>query len=188
MEITQRTIQQAQQGNSKAISQIYETYLQRIYRYVAYRVNDERDIEDITAEVFIKMIEALPSYQITGAPFEAWLYRIAYSRIIDMRRKRTRHPQEDLPERMASEQPTPEQNVLDEQADHELRSAFSSLKEDDQNVLYLRFVEGKTHKEVAKIVNKSVTAVKATQHRALTRLANLLGQEKMRHYFRGDHD
>ena len=64
-------IQRGQQGDREAVGQLYRRYAQAIARYVTYRVPDDAVIEDITAEVFLRMIEGLPQYRITGAPFEA---------------------------------------------------------------------------------------------------------------------
>ncbi len=188
MEVTRHTIQRAQQGDSQAVSEIYQAYVDRIYSYIAYRVNNPQDAEDLTAEVFVKMIEALPSYRFTGAPFEAWLYRIASSRLIDMRRARSRHPQDELPEQLSHDRPPPEKRLLDAQEKDELQAAFAQLSDSDQQLLYLRFVERRSHKDTAQILGKSLSAVKTAQHRALSRLADLLGEDKTRHYLRGDHD
>ena len=75
-------IRRAQRGDSTAVTELYEMHVEQIYRYVAYRVPDN-EAEDITSDVFINMVESLPSFTYTGAPFEAWLYRIASARIAD---------------------------------------------------------------------------------------------------------
>lgn len=185
---TSELIRRAQAGDSDAVSVLYQTYVERIYRYVYYRVNNESDAEDITAEVFVTMVKALPTYEDRGIPFEAWLYRIASARVIDMRRKDTRHPQQELDERMSDIEDSPEQIMVDEAEREEIRQALSQLSESDQEILILRFIERKSHQDVAKILEKSLTAVKSAQHRALVRLANELGESKVRHYFRGDSD
>ena len=184
--ITRQVIARAKKGDPAATSLIYQVYAQMIYRYVAYRVGSDEDAEDITSDVFVRMVKDLPRYNPTGAPFEAWLYRIAATRIADFYRKtkRTRHV--ELTENVIHDVDEPEQRVLEEQEANELREAMSQLSETDQEVLILRFVERKSHQEVAKILDKSVTAVKSIQHRALIRLASHLGSEaKVRHYLRG---
>jgi RNA polymerase sigma-70 factor (ECF subfamily) len=179
-------IQQAQQGNRTAISQLYEMYAQQIFRYVAYRVPTQADAEDITADVFIKMIEGLRTYRVTGAPFEAWLYRIAAARIADFHRRGRRRPQTELSETMSTGEPSPEEQVHDQQEVAFLRQALSSLGSDQQSILLLRFIERKSHQEVAEILGKTVSAVKSIQHRALVQLAARLGKDsKVRHYLRG---
>src|SRR5690606_41520034 len=89
-------IARAQQRDRDAIAELYRRYVQAIARYIAYRVSDEALVEDLTAEVFLRMVEALPHYRVTGAPFEAWLYRYAAAGIADHYRQAERHPQHDL--------------------------------------------------------------------------------------------
>lgn len=182
-------IQRAQRGDREAISQLYQTHAQQIYRYIAYRVQSDADAEDLTAEVFVKMVEGIRSYRITGAPFEAWLYRIASARIIDFRRRVRRRPQTELTEVLSSGDSTPEERMLEQQEIETLRQALSGLTDEQQGILVLRFIERKSHQEVADILGKSVSAVKSIQHRALTQLASRLGSDaKVRHYLRGSYD
>jgi len=182
-------IKRTKRGDAEAIAQIYQLYVERIYRYVVYRVGSETDAEDLTAEVFVRMVESLPRYKDTGAPFDAWLFRIASARIADFHRQQGRRPVADLTDGIEDSEPQPEEQLLQRQEETELRNGLSQLSKDDQKVLLLRFVERKSHQEVAVILNKSVAAVKSIQHRALVRLAVLLGsEEKVRHYLRGRDD
>ncbi len=180
-------IEQARQGDSDAVAALYRRYVRAITRYVAYRISDDALVEDLTAEVFLRMVEGLPAYQITGVPFEAWLYRIAAARVADYYRARQRHPEEALTETLHSSQPPAETNLQEREELDELRAALAQLSEEHQTILILRFVERKSHEEVAAITGKSVRAVATAQHRALRRLAELLGTDKMsRHYIRGE--
>jgi RNA polymerase sigma-70 factor, ECF subfamily len=182
-------IKAAQQHDSAAVSRLYETFADRIYRYIAYRVPTTADAEDITAEVFVSMIEHLPNFEITGAPFEAWLYRIAAGKVADFHRKLARRPQSELLEIVRDDKPLPEEDLETEQEFQRLREAVGQLNEEHQNVLILRFIQKKSHKEVAAAIGKNVSAVRSIQHRALIELTRLLGSdEKIRHYLRGDHD
>ena len=184
-----RLIKQAQSGDSAAISQLYELHVDAIYRYILYRVPTNHDAEDLTAEVFLSMVKDLPNYQWTGAPFEAWLYRIAAARIADYYRKNKRRTDVELHEDLKDNVPHIEQRVLDSEEIETLREVIQQLSTSDQTVLILRFIERKSHKEVAQIMGKTPAAVKAIQHRALTHLATLLGsEEKARHYLRGQDD
>jgi RNA polymerase sigma-70 factor (ECF subfamily) len=183
----QQLIQQAQQGDKAAVAQLYQMYAQQIFRYVAYRVPTQADAEDITGDVFIKMIEGLRTYRVTGAPFEAWLYRIAAARIADFHRRGRRRPQTELLETLSTSDPTPEEQIHEQQEVAYLRQAVSTLGSDQQSILVLRFIERKSHQEVAEILGKTVSAVKSIQHRALVQLAARLGtHSKVRHYLRGD--
>lgn len=185
----EQMIQRARRGDEQAISALYEMHADAIYRYVLYRVPTAEDAEDLTGEVFLKMVEGLPKYQLTGVPFEAWLYRIAAARIADFYRRRKRRPQAALPDTLADHIALPEDQLQHNQEIETLRGILTQFNADEQTILILRFVERKSHQEVAAALGKSANAVKAAQHRALIRLASLLGSDdKVRHYLRGDND
>ncbi len=183
-------IARAQQRDREAIAELYRRYVQAIARYIAYRVTDEATVEDLTAEVFLRMIEALPHYQVTGAPFEAWLYRIAAARIADYYRQTGRYPQDELNDGLRTGHPALETSIEQREEIEALRAALSKLSVEHQTILVLRFIERKSHDEVARIIGKSPEAVATAQHRALKQLAQLLGTDKAdRHYLRGNmHD
>lgn len=179
-------IQRARDGDQEAIAALYRAHVQAIYRYISYRVPEAAVADDLTAEVFLRMVEGLPSYRLNGAPFEAWLYRIAAARVADYYRAQTRHPQTELMDSEPDQAISPERMLQNAQEHDELRAALRVLSDEHQDILLLRFVERKSHAEVAKILGKSVTAVKSAQHRALTQLAGLMGLNgKSRHYLRG---
>lgn len=184
-----QVVQRAQSGDGGAVATLYQLFAQPLYRYVVYRVPTTQDAEDILSEVFIRMVEGLPGYVLTDAPFESWLYRIAAARIADFYRRSSRRSESELDETFADDEPLPEEMLVEQQDFNLLRDAIRSLSEDQQTILILRFVERKSHEEVAAILNKSMTAVKSTQHRALTQLTELLGSShKIRHYLRGRHE
>lgn len=182
-------IQRGQQGDRAAIAQLYRRYVQAIGRYVMYRIADDAVVEDITADVFLRMVEGLPQYRDTGAPFEAWLYRIAAARVADYYRSHSRHPEQDLPDDLAGHVPPLEITLQEREELDALRNAISLLPEPYQDIVTLRFVERKSLSEVAAILNKSVHAVAMTQHRALKQLAKLLGTQPSDHLpYEGNQD
>lgn len=184
----ERTIRKAQNGDEHAVASLYQGYAQMIYRYIAYRVPPE-EAEDLTGEVFVKMVEGLPAYRITEVPFEAWLYRIAAARVADYYRRTKRRVEIELDDETPESEALPEEQLLEQQELEALRGALHQLTPEQQSVLILRFVERKSHEEVAAMLNRSVSAVKTIQHRALTHLAKVLGTKKeSRHYLRGSHD
>ena len=184
---TRKLIRRAKRGDNAAISALYSQYVDRIFRYIRYRVPSESDAEDLTTEVIVIMLERLPTYTITGAPFEAWLYRIAANRVAEFYRQRERHPIMELSEQLVGALPLPEETLLEQQELDALHAALNQLSETEQTVLILRFVERKSHQAVAELLNKELSAVKTIQYRALIRLARLLGIEKQTgFYLRGD--
>ena len=130
-------------------------------------------------------MEALPAYEYRGAPFESWLYRIAAARVADFHRTR-KVVVDEMDDDFQDREALPEERLLEEQEFEQVRKALAELSDDDQTLLVLRFVERKSHKEVAEVMGKSVAAVRTMQHRALHRLAQHLDTEgKERHYLRG---
>jgi RNA polymerase sigma-70 factor (ECF subfamily) len=182
----QQIVARAQQGDENAVGVIYDTYIDALYRYIRYRTPTTADAEDLTTEVFLSMIQRLPTYRPTGAPFEAWLYRMAAALIADFYRRAGRRIHVELSENLSDGTPSPEEHMQAEQEIETLQQACQELNDEQQTILFLRFHERRSHEEVAHILGKSVDAVRNAQHRALSRLATLLGsEEKARHYLRG---
>ena len=169
-------IQQAQQGDGAALSELYSRHVDRIFQYVRYRVGNDQAAEDITAEVFLRAIEGLGTYNDYGAPWAAWLYRIAYARVVDYwrsNRRRQTAPLEDplLQEGWLISEDTSTTDILQHRA---LLHALQRLTDDQQSVIILKFMQGLTNVEVAVILGKTEGAVKALQRRALETLSRLL--------------
>jgi RNA polymerase sigma-70 factor (ECF subfamily) len=179
-------VARAKQGDKNAVSALYEGYAQAIFRYISYRVESDMVAEDLTAEVFLRMVQGLPRYQDIGAPFGAWLYSIAATQIADYHRSK-RRVAEPLSDNQASDDTDPFGKTAKAQEQAQLRVALKSLPEDYQTLLILRFMQGLPHTEVAAILDKSEAAIRVMQHRALKALAKALGTDtKARSYLRGD--
>ncbi len=167
-------IRRAQQGDREAIGELYRQHVDVIYRYIWARVRDESTAEDLTALVFLRALEALPNYEPTGKPFLAWLYSIAYARIVDHWRKQERRVEVPLEETLPAREPQPEE-LLEAEADWVAAiDLLAQLTDDQQDVIILRFIGEMSLAEVAETVGKTVGATKAIQYRALASLARLL--------------
>jgi RNA polymerase sigma-70 factor, ECF subfamily len=167
-------IRRSQQRDAEAITALYRLYAGRIYRYCLLRLGDEATAEDLTEEVFLNMIEALPRYVNNGTPFAAWLYRIAHDRVTDYYRRQARHPSAPLSDSVRDTTPEPEAQAIHRISMQRLWQAAAQLSDDYQMVLQLRFVEGLGLDETARLMRRSLGATKVLQHRALRRLAQLL--------------
>ena len=168
----QQLVALAQDGNQEAFSSLYDCYLERIYRYVHFRVGDGEIAEDITSQVFLKSWEKLASFQIGPTPFIAWLYRIAHNAVIDY--YRTRKVSVSLDDATSPEISHLDEvdERLDRQFDSEqLNQAMAQLTGEQQQVLILKFVEGYSTLQIAKKLGKRQGAIRALQMRALQGLA-----------------
>jgi RNA polymerase sigma-70 factor (ECF subfamily) len=95
-------IERAKRGDRAAVSELYRRHVDAIYRYIHLRVGDPVLAEDLTAEVFLKMLEGIKGCRYTGAPFVAWLYRIAHARTVDHWRRSDRKPEAGLSTALAT--------------------------------------------------------------------------------------
>jgi len=171
-----RLIERAKWGDLAALGELYNLHVNRIYQYVRYRTGDDQTAEDITAEVFLRAIESIGGYEDQGAPFVAWLYRIAHARIIDLWRMSKRQQTAPLEDPLLQEGPS----SLDDEIDTDflqhrsLAAALQLLTDDQQDVIVLKFMQGLSNAEIAQVLGKTEGAVKALQWRGLEALARIL--------------
>ena len=163
-------------AGSEAVGELFDRYHESVFRYVWSRVSNPRLAEDLTGDVFTRVVINLPKYHYTGTPFLAWLYRIARNLIIDHHRS-TRY-QEHLPIEQVENLHTPEKNpaqIVENQIYIEqVQAAIQGLKPFKQDVLILRFIVGLPLKEVASVLGRPIDSIKVTQHRALKELRTIL--------------
>lgn len=171
-----RLIQRAKQGDPTAFAELYARHQPAIYRYIFYQVSDAATAEDLTSEVFVRLVEKIDRFTYRGRPLLAWLYTIARNLVTDYHRRTGRFPSFSLDERLAADIDAPEEIAEQRLAQHRLAVAIADLTEDQRQVILLKFVEGLDNKTVARVLGKSVGAVKALQHRALAALRRILEQ------------
>lgn len=168
----------AQRYDDRALARIYHLYSDRIFRYVYFRIGERNRAEELTGEVFVRLLENVGKFRL-GAQGHAlaltgWIYRIAHNLIVDeYRRQKVRADTDPLPE--GWEDTADAGLSLDlylTRAD--LQFALKQLTDDQQTVILLRFDEGMTSAEIGAVLGKTETAVKALQRRALASLARLL--------------
>ena len=171
-------VQRATRGDKKAIGELYGLHVEAIYRYIFSRVKDRTVAEDLTAQVFVGMLEGLPTYEPRGKRFLCWLYRIACARTADYWRQQQRRHEVLLDDSWPASQARPGE-LLEAEADWLTAiNLLAQLSDDQQDVLILRFVGEMSLAEVAETLAKSVGATKALQHRALASLSRLLLRQR----------
>ncbi len=171
-------IRGAQAGRPESVTKLYEHYHAGIFRYLYYRLGDRQTAEDLTSEVFLRMLRNLSGYnlQSSSAPFQAWLFQIAHNLVTDHYRRTSIHPQVALAEQMAAPDVEPDAGVDRHMTNEHLRLALTNLKEDQRDVVVLRFVVGLPISEVARTLRKSEDAVKGLQRRGLSALRDCLSE------------
>lgn len=171
-----RLVEAAQQDRAHFV-EVYEEYFDLVYAYVARRTKSRDDAEDMTAEVFRKALENLSRFKWTGAPFGAWLLRIASNLIAD-RAKRAAREGGSSP-RVTSAAQTQQSVVEDAERSARLFRFVDDLVDDQRRVVMMRFADEKSIREIAGELGRSEGAVKQLQFRALQNLrAKLASQTK----------
>jgi RNA polymerase sigma-70 factor, ECF subfamily len=174
----QTLVKSAQNGNAQAVGDLYDRYQARMYRYVRSRVYNHQLAQDITGEIFTRMVTSLDQYTDAGYPFTAWLYRIARNLIIDHQRKEDRYmtvPFEQV-HHLTTTANDPSAIVEKQLSLERLHLALAAIDETQREVIRLRFLAGLSLQEVADTLDKTVGAIKAQQYRGLLALRVALKQ------------
>jgi RNA polymerase sigma-70 factor (ECF subfamily) len=157
-----------------AFAELYERYVERVYRYVYFRTGSQHDAEDLSEQVFLKAWTSIRQFRWQGKPFQAWLYTLAHNALVDeFRHTRPTTSLDNAPEVACLEQTHSEQWM---DADM-LAQAIRHLPRDLQHVICLRFLEGRSTPEVAKLMDTRESTVRELQFRALRQLRHILERQ-----------
>jgi RNA polymerase sigma-70 factor (ECF subfamily) len=168
----ERLVERAQDYDREALGELYERYFDRIYNYIYHKVGNEADAEDLTEQVFVKLLDGIRSFKWQGATFSSWLYRIAHNACVDhFRKEEVRQRPMDLG---PPEVVDPAMVVEASMAGKALRQAIAQLTDEQQKVIIWRFLESRDNSEIAEGLGKSLGAVHSLQYRALVALQKLL--------------
>lgn len=154
---------------------LYECYVNKIYNYIYYRVGNPHDAEDLTARTFYRALDHIDRYVNRGAPFSAWLYRIAHNLVANWHRDQSRRKivsLEDIKLRIRRRD-GPDQMAEHREEKDELLTAIRRLPDDRQQLLILKFVEGMSNAEIGKVMGRSEGAIKSLYHRTLLSLREM---------------
>ncbi|HVQ92008.1 MAG TPA: sigma-70 family RNA polymerase sigma factor [Mycobacteriales bacterium] len=172
-------VRAAQGGDAEAFGQVYDRYVDLVFRYAYHRLGDRALAEDITSETFVRALRRLDSLQYQGRDMGAWLVTITRNLILD-HLKSSRHRMEVVTDDLRqADQATdgPEDTVLDRLTNATLLRCVRQLGAEQQECVVLRFLQGLSVAETAAIMGKNEGAIKALQHRAIRRLATLLPED-----------
>ena len=174
-------VRRAQDGSLSAIRELYLEHHKHIFRFIWSRVHDADQAEDLTGEVFVRMVTGLPSYQDRSLPFRAWLYGIARNLVIDWYRKKSRRmsvPLENIAGKLVAGE-SPEEKTEQALTLERVLQVLERIDPAQREVVELRFLAGLTLKDAARAIDKTVAAVKALQHRGLASLRASLSEGQM---------
>jgi RNA polymerase sigma-70 factor, ECF subfamily len=174
-------VRRAQGGDADAFGDLYDRYVDVVYRYIYYRVGNATLSEDLTSETFVRALRRITSYTWQGRDFGAWLVTIARNLIADhfkSGRYRLEVATSDLVEAGADQREEgPEDEVLAGITNAALLEAVKALGAEQQECISLRFLQGLSVAETAAVMGKNEGAIKALQYRAVKSLARLLPED-----------
>jgi len=167
----ERLLIEAAQKDPSRFAELYEQNFHRVYAYVARRVRDRAETQDLTAHVFQQALANLGKFKWRGTPFAAWLYRIAANAIADQARRKGRESNELTPV-VATNETEVDLEAVERRA--RLFRAVDTLPEDQRRVIIMRFADERSVREIAEEIGRSEGAVKQLQFRGLENLRNRL--------------
>jgi RNA polymerase sigma-70 factor (ECF subfamily) len=164
-------IARAAKADREAFGALYERYVFRVFRHVYYLTNDSHASEDLTAQTFLKALEAIHRYEMRGVPFLAWLLRIAYNLTVNYKKVRS-NGAAPLPEsvEVGGTEYSPEASCEAKADGAQVWEGVRRLRGDQRQVIVMRFIDGLSYPDIAKVLDKSIGAVRVIQYRALNAL------------------
>jgi RNA polymerase sigma-70 factor (ECF subfamily) len=169
-------LERARAYDLAALAEVYDQYESKIFSYVYHRVGNAAVAQDLTSQVFLRVLEAIQNERAWRSSFSGWLYRIAHNLVIDHYRRQGRATQvdlDDLPSLVAKTE-DPERAAERALMMDGLRSAINRLTEEQAQVVSLRFLEGLSIAETADAMDKTEGAIKALQYRAVMSLRRMM--------------
>jgi len=171
----QALVARAQTGDQDAYAALYNAYSKKIHSYLRYHLNNRAEVaEDLAADVFLKAMEKINSYQFNGVPFSAWLYRIAHNHLIDYLRAQPKKQGVSLEECLGVDDPSAERSLDHTLTQQQLSGAFDGLTEDQRQVIVYRFLQDRSIADTARLMRKNEDAIKQLQVRALRNMRKVL--------------
>ncbi len=163
----------ARKLDGRALAGIHDRYYPGVYRYLLYRTNDQHAAEDLTSEVFMRLLDSLHAGRAPDS-LRAWLFGVATHLAADHFRLQSRRPQVELSDEFPAPDSSPDAEVSAAMTTKAVRRALQKLTDEQQQVLALRFGEGRSVAATAALLQKSETAVKQLQFRAVAALRRLM--------------
>jgi len=175
-ELERETVDRACQGDQAALADLYDWYMPRVYRYAVARVGNTSDAEDLTEEVFLRMLGAIGTFRWKDVPFSSWIFRIAHNHVATHFRRAAQRggPTTPIPEELIDWRHDVAGSIEHRITLEEVRAATERLPEAQREVIALRFAVGLSIADTAKTLGKREGNVKALQHKAVAKLQKML--------------
>lgn len=172
-------VEWAQRGDRQAFGRLYDEYGDTVFRYVYYRVGSRDMAEDLTSETFLRALRRIGTISYQGRDIGAWFVTIARNIILDHLKSARNRLEVTTADTVEGDQrePSPESAVVELLTNERLMAAVNQLGDEQRECVMLRFIQGFSVAETAAVMGKNDGAIKALQHRAVRKLAELVGDE-----------
>ncbi len=173
-------VRRAQANDREAFGELYKIYGPKIFSYLVYHLDGQVEVaEDLTEEVFVKVLQALHTFRFSGLPFTSWLYRVAHNHMVDYLRALPRRATQSIDDYLE----IPDHRARDfEEAvvtTDQLKTALAAITPEQRQVVVLRLIQGLSIAETAQAVGRSQEAVKQLQSRGLRALHRVMTRRNM---------
>jgi RNA polymerase sigma-70 factor (ECF subfamily) len=171
-------VEAAKRGEPEALSLLYQQYFPRVYRFVNARLSNVEDAEDVTTEIFLRIIDGIGSFTWRGIPFGAWVFRIARNEVIShVRKQKSRASTTELTDSTPATIPDHADEVEQQLTFEMVKGLIEGLPEAQRQVVTLRFIAGLSVAETAGALQKTENNVKVLQHKAIAKLQVMVGRK-----------
>lgn len=167
--------------SKKDFEYLYQTYYQKVYDFTLRRVSDPHVAEDLTSSIFEKIVKSLNDFQWQGITVSAWIFRIARNMVIDHYRKNNKHKGDvslDLVSNfIESKSESALEMLIDDEIQIKLYNAIREFRDEDQYLIYYKYFEGLSNKEISDLMQMSETNIGTRLHRIRKKLRQYLNNE-----------
>ncbi len=173
----EQLLAQAKKLDPAALRVLHQRFYEPVARYIQFKVGNPQTVEDLSGEVFVRVLEGLKRGRGWYDSPQAWIMGIARNVVVDYYRQRERVTEVALNEQItAAENSDPIRQAVLSERQRQLMAAIQQLTDEQRDVILMRFMEGININGVAKATNKTPGAIKGLQYRALRALAEIMGE------------
>ena len=178
MSLDQNLLARAQQFEPEALQSLHQQFYQPVYRYIYLKIGEANISQDLTGDVFLRLLEALKRGRGWQTTPNAWIFGIARNVVADYYRRRERRPEVELDETvLPATDAGLAQTVIAAEEQAALLAAMEELTDEQRDVVFLRFMEGLSIRDVAEVMDKTEGAIKALQYRSMQALSKIMQQK-----------
>lgn len=180
MEHEKNLIEGAAKGSQSDFAKLYDEYIEQIYRFAYFKLNNKKDAEDLAHDVFLTAWQNIPKFISMGHPFSSWLYKITKNKIIDRWRGKKNNISTEVMKEIGQEiefSPNLIEKLNNEMTSDVAMLAVKKLEPIKQEVMFLKYVSEMDTKEIAKVIGKTEGATRVLLHRAIQEIKINLNEQ-----------